>query len=338
MVVRFEAADGIRGVACLIVLILHAVVIFYYGLNGYLTGMPKIGVWLFFVLSAFLLTSKFELDGFSQKSIASYLAGRIFRIIPLYLMFIFVYWHFGTAGINTNEDVIQSIFLSGAYSHLWTIPIEFKYYAILPLVSFALIYAKNKLGLTASLLLGVLVVAAQQYIWPYWQSPAITADVTWFLSCFAVGSMAAICMTTSRRFVTGARADFVAITAIFLMVITSPYIRLKLFGIPPDSYLLNKYVYFSVGCAVVTVFLSHGDGFSGAVMKSYPLRILGRWSYPVYLVHWLIIMKVAALYHGNPMAAFISVIISIGVGGGIHYAVERPIERFRHSLMRKITS
>lgn len=51
---RFEGADGIRGLACLIVLCTHAVAMFFNSTYMALAGMGKVGVWLFFVLSAFL--------------------------------------------------------------------------------------------------------------------------------------------------------------------------------------------------------------------------------------------------------------------------------------------
>lgn len=48
------AAEGIRGVACLLVLVAHAVTMFFPRSVPYLSGSGKIGVWPFFVLSAYL--------------------------------------------------------------------------------------------------------------------------------------------------------------------------------------------------------------------------------------------------------------------------------------------
>ena len=66
---RFEGADGIRGVACLIVICIHAIAIFFPSTRDLMAGAGKIGVWLFFVLSAFLLTSKFMRSGFERKTV-----------------------------------------------------------------------------------------------------------------------------------------------------------------------------------------------------------------------------------------------------------------------------
>lgn len=97
---KLNGADGIRGLACLIVLITHAVNMFFIG-TPYLHGTGRIGVWLFFVLSAFLLTYKFERSGFSLLSISNYVIGRVLRIIPLFLISVVVYRLLRTAGIKT---------------------------------------------------------------------------------------------------------------------------------------------------------------------------------------------------------------------------------------------
>lgn len=335
---RYEAADGIRGVACLIVLILHSIVILYYGLNGYLVGIPKVGVWLFFVLSAFLLTAKFESGGITAKTILSYVVGRVLRILPLYIGFVFIYWYFGTAGINDSSDVIKSLTLTGSYSHLWTIPVEFKYYALLPFIAFLLMYVKKKRGIATSLATGLVIVLVHQYVWPYWETPFGSPDVFWYISCFVMGSLAAICMSASDKFVTNSRADAVVVLSVFLVFALSPYARFKFFGITPDDYLVNKHVYFGFMCAILVVFLSRGHGVSGALMKKMPLVAVGRWSYPIYLVHWLIIQKIAVFYSGNYIALIASIVLSIAAGGVIHYIIEIPLERFRQYVMRGIVN
>lgn len=75
---RYEGADGIRGLACLIVICVHGSAFFFPDTGHYLAGTGKIGVWLFFVLSAFLLTSKFIRSGFAARLVVGYAVGRFF--------------------------------------------------------------------------------------------------------------------------------------------------------------------------------------------------------------------------------------------------------------------
>lgn len=64
---RYPAADGIRGLACLLVLCTHLPGFFLPDYGKYVTGTGKYGVWLFFVLSAFLLTSRLKPRGLARE-------------------------------------------------------------------------------------------------------------------------------------------------------------------------------------------------------------------------------------------------------------------------------
>lgn len=74
---RYPAADGIRGLACLLVLCTHLPGFFLPDYGKYVTGTGKYGVWLFFVLSAFLLTSRFKATGFGPGALWRYAVGRV---------------------------------------------------------------------------------------------------------------------------------------------------------------------------------------------------------------------------------------------------------------------
>src|SRR5690242_13493204 len=76
------ALDGLRAVACLIVLVLHG---YHFSLAPEyptsswlftLAGVAKVGVWLFFALSAFLLSTQL-IDG--STSLRDFITGRVLR-------------------------------------------------------------------------------------------------------------------------------------------------------------------------------------------------------------------------------------------------------------------
>jgi peptidoglycan/LPS O-acetylase OafA/YrhL len=117
-------ADGIRGLACLIVLVVHSIALTYPQSYPYLTGCGKIGVWLFFTLSAYLLTHQFLYKGFSKDIIVSYFINRFFRIYPIFFIAAIAYYLFGTANINNERDLFLAITLQGGFGHLWIIPVQ----------------------------------------------------------------------------------------------------------------------------------------------------------------------------------------------------------------------
>lgn len=126
-------ADGIRGLACLIVLVVHATAVTFPATYPYLRGTAKVGVWLFFVLSAFLLTYKLLHRGFSLRTLVDYGLGRFLRIYPLFALTVLGYYLlWPSAGIATQADLVQALTLQKGYIHLWTVPVEFKFYFFLP--------------------------------------------------------------------------------------------------------------------------------------------------------------------------------------------------------------
>ena len=134
--------DGLRGIAVLIVLLSHTSAreqdLFFWNFHG----IGKVGVYLFFVLSAFLLTSIVLRKGRSFKY-GNYMKKRFFRIAPLYyLVLIFILLMQQNYGVDKKSlwidgginSLLQHVFFYKGDSILWTIPVEFSFYFILPLL------------------------------------------------------------------------------------------------------------------------------------------------------------------------------------------------------------
>ena len=64
-------------------LLVHALSFFYPTLFP-LRGSGKYGVWLFFVLSAFLLTLRLQQRGFGLATLTDYAFGRSLRVLPCF--------------------------------------------------------------------------------------------------------------------------------------------------------------------------------------------------------------------------------------------------------------
>lgn len=90
---------------------------FFISLSPYLAGSGKIGCWLFFVLSAFLLAKKFKATGFGSSQLINYGVSRFLRIIPLYLLALIMYKFLGTAGISSWMNVADALFLKEGFAH-----------------------------------------------------------------------------------------------------------------------------------------------------------------------------------------------------------------------------
>ena len=91
-----KSLDGFRGFAAIVVLYGHSPSILG---ESFLTQLPvaaKSGVYLFFILSAYLLGHQFMTTQFTRNNLFSnletYARRRVFRILPLYFFAVLVHY------------------------------------------------------------------------------------------------------------------------------------------------------------------------------------------------------------------------------------------------------
>lgn len=329
---HFPAADGVRGMAVLIVLVVHSMAMFFPDTYEGLTGAGKIGVWLFFVLSAFLLTNTFIQKGFGLKNITSYAVGRIIRIMPLYIITLVVYCAFGYFPPQTAYEILK---LNFPWGHLWTIAVEFKFYFILPFIAFILIKLNKYLGLYVALISSVVIIAIQQFYYPYFEVKPSSTDMVGYISAFIPGMYCAVILSV-YAFKRDAVSDAVCVLVLMGVMLSVPHIRSMFLGIPNDGYLLNKHVHFSLAWAILVYFSLSSSGNINKFFSSKALRQIGKWSFSIYLFHWLIYTQLTNHFAGSYLWATLAIFIAIATGAAIYFLIEKPIERFRHTIMRII--
>ena len=167
---RIPGADGLRAIACLLVVWHHTTQRFnpetaagwiqnihFFGMRG------EVGVSLFFVLSGCLLSLPFWnsfVNGEKFPSLRFYAINRAARIIPAFwfnLIFctVIAFWFFDQS-INWWR-LISGLFFINSYHYssffpaelngpLWSIGLEVSCYVLLPLVLFAIIKSTKKLS------------------------------------------------------------------------------------------------------------------------------------------------------------------------------------------------
>jgi peptidoglycan/LPS O-acetylase OafA/YrhL len=141
---RFKALDGLRGIAILLVLFSHAskYKFFIHPFFNF-NGMGKYGVYLFFILSAYLLDRQIALAiiNRTENFWGNYFLRRFLRIYPLFIIALIVHLFLSFNGVNTVintwGDVFTHVTLQKGLNIFWSIPVEFKYYFISPLILLA---------------------------------------------------------------------------------------------------------------------------------------------------------------------------------------------------------
>ncbi|QLR42155.1 acyltransferase [Enterobacter sp. RHBSTW-00994] len=336
---HLNAADGIRGVAVLIVLSQHLSAMLFPSTAPYISGMGKYGVWLFFVLSAFLLSYKFFYKGFSARELTSYCVGRVIRILPLFAIAVTIYCY---AGYYPVEKIPSVIAFDIGFYHMWTIPVEFKFYFVLPVFAFIYFYIFRKLNKSSLFIIFcIFSIAAHQFFFPESKTPSsveYTSYTTWYLPCFLFGIMAAT-LYVNRDFNVNEKVSDFIVTAIFIaMIIASPGVLNYLFGVPMTDYLGREFVALSLGWSVVLMLLINGRGVWGKVMRSKVLTYLGKWSFSIYLFHYIIFVEISRNHSYSIPYAVIALASAIAVGAAFYYLVEMNLEKSRHMLMRMMSS
>jgi peptidoglycan/LPS O-acetylase OafA/YrhL len=197
---QIDALDGIRGGAVILVLLSHA------GLRRLGLTDPwsigKAGVYLFFVLSAFLLTLGFLRKGATSlagRELVLYTARRFLRIYPLFVLVLAITClrlEGVRHGASPQFDLSKfwaNLTLQRGDGVFWTIAVEFKYYLVIPAIAFAHLIILRSRWIASVVALGAAAAAAAA-AWPLpaGAAPVETVSLAPFLPIFLAGSLAAI--------------------------------------------------------------------------------------------------------------------------------------------------
>jgi len=318
---REPVYDGIRGFAFLLVLSIHGFAICYDGAFRYLQGCGKYGVWLFFVLSSFLLTKNYLIPNGNKLE---YVVARIFRILPLYFICCLTYVFLGIIKPAGFDWVMLLIAQFGAI-HLWTIPVEFYFYAIL----LALWMVNNTITRDVIFLLCSLISLAVLLLYSKDEN---STNTLWYLAPFCVGYFLA---RTWDYLPVVKCGDILASIVLFIFIILNPGIQYIILDIEPSPYLMNMYFPLSIiwGFFIYVVGKSKPN-LANNLLSSRLMTFLGGISYSGYLFHVLVMVKLKELMGTGIITVVLSIILSIILAYIVSSLVERPVYKVRRKIIR----
>ena len=356
---RLRELDFLRGVAIILVLLRHE------QLFGFTTNMGWIGVDLFFVLSGFLVSGLLfkEYLQFNTIKPGQFLIRRGFKIYPIYYIFYLpyvLYLFFQTKNINVNSVFCDLTFIQNyalgwgyAYTASWSLAVEEHFYiGFSILLWIGLRYKKIKLKASEDkhfsqfeiIIIGVLIFCLLLRCWSNFFFPEQTGR-NFTMSHLRIDSLLAGVLISyyyyfkRNWFKTAFDSNKKLLIAIAIIGIAWTPLR-----DPVSSFFAKTigftFLYISFGILLCYFILQKNINneldriFSKVVVNG--VSKIGFCSYSIYIIHTLInsltedIFEYYSIHLTNPVTFIFTSMISITVGMGMTYTIERYFLNIRN--------
>jgi peptidoglycan/LPS O-acetylase OafA/YrhL len=351
---QVDCLDGIRGLAILLVLFGHLIAAnlsLIESLDSTVAGSGQLGVYLFFVLSAFLLTraliKKDPATLRNKKTWLEYFFRRFFRIYPLYtvalLSFVFIYPPRFSESFSLGE-ALKHFFLFKGQGYLWTIPMEVKYYFLLPLfvAGFVFVFKRSHLKTFACFaVLAVLVQIAAFVSGSKVLLPITEATILTHLPIFLMGSLLAVVQDRfeekywafSQKLATQKLFSRLSLVGFLLLILLIPNVfKLVLGPIGMTSYPFFS-VFFStfwgLVCSAFIFFTLNSSGFINKLLCHKLMRFMGVISFSVYIWHPSVLKFLAGVTWNNYTQFAVFWVATLVISSVSFLLFEKPFARLR---------
>ena len=284
--------DGFRGLAVLFVLLAHSSFAGYDPLGIDFNHFGSVGVYLFFVLSAYLINRQMLEALATQRATLKfwlrYALRRVLRIYPMYLLALiasYLLFANGFGGpIHNADDILKHLSLTEAKGVFWTIPVEVAYYLISPLLVLALWPLYRARPWLAMLVLLTATLAL-------WYTRFLHLPMPLFLRFAPVLAFGTLLAMAQRRL----RLPGGIGLALFALILTTvPSAARALYGVS----IFHSYTYtaaYGLTWALILYQALYHEVALSALGRWKPLRYLGTLSFSIYLLHLPVLSLCQAL-------------------------------------------
>jgi peptidoglycan/LPS O-acetylase OafA/YrhL len=360
--------DFLRSLAIILVLLFHNVVLFPH--PEWINRVGKfgwIGVDLFFALSGFLIASKLfeQIVAETKISYRDFFIKRFFRITPLYLVVLTLYFCFLPLRESPNLAPLwkyltftQNFGLDrnaqGAFSHAWSLCVEEQFYLFFPLTLICLIYFRAlKFGFYLLLSLVVLGFLARLYAWYAFVYPIIDSNmlhINWYkwiyyptyarLDGLLFGILIAAIFHFKPKVKNYLQAYGNTIFTIGLLVLSAAYI------VCLDEKSLNfalwGFFLVDLGCGLLVL----SAICPTSVLYQFKSRFftaIATLSYAIYLIHKITIHVTQEFFFSVQISKDSNTMMLLGTFTTLlaalvlHNLIEKPFMKFRNQILHSTT-
>ena len=301
-----------------------------------------IGVWLFFVLSGFLITrillsARTDTPQGNRTALLNFYIRRFLRIFPLYYFVLLLAWatserfradwywyvaYLQNFKMMTAADPVQVFGV-----HLWTLAVEEQFYVVWPLIA---LFAPRRLLLPVIGCAIALAVASRAACagagWTSFQVYVFTPNNLDTLGCGALLAYFVVHRPEQvvglRRLALGAGVAAIVVTSL----VQNPIARDALSAVPTAL----------IGLWVVSKAAEGFRGLVGLALTFPPSIYLGRISYGIYVYHFFVPAVLKPLFDrfhiedGGVAFGLICLVVTVFVASLSWFLLERPINSLKN--------
>ena len=334
---RLDYLDASRGIAALVVFLAHFQLTLLPDLSATSAYRSVLRIFLdadaavlyFFLLSGYVLTLSLRRHAVTDGgSYVNFIGRRVFRLYPAFLLTLslaflllrFIHLPTGTwlDGFWKTEPTLSSFFGQALLAfrlpndpvlrllpHDWTLSIEMAVAFILP---FLVLFANRSAGMA---LLGVYAAVRLLHLDP-------------FVFDFMLGVFMATA-TPERNPVFGRRSVRAVLLLAGLIILTAGYTYSDVMKSFDRKLLIH---HKTIGVSLLFLLLL-SSGWAQRILSSKPLVFLGRISYSVYLLHFIVLYALVMHFPAmNPLYLFVLyAVITIVLAWITYIRIERPFNR-----------
>jgi len=346
---HFPSLDGIRAVSVFIVLIAHANAEFQNKIIKSILGGGTLGVYIFFVISGFLITTLLLKEKIKTGTISlrNFYIRRSLRILPvayLYLFTLFVLHAFFGLAVRPMEYVGALLFLvnlgyfhTGVYTgHFWSLSVEEQFYIVFPsiLKKNYRVYI-NFLFILLGLIVLVRIIDFRELskIHPAYHLFSVLnvfKELIYHLDGIIIGSLLAICLFKNIF-----PLQFVYKHKILLHIILIPVI-IVVFNDLLFSSVFNSLISSVLIAVLLASNLKPSRDFIFKILNFSILKRIGVLSYSTYIWQQLILFKYSNVFN-NSKYAYWGLVVCIFILSAVVYSSYEFFEKRFLSLKEKFT-
>jgi peptidoglycan/LPS O-acetylase OafA/YrhL len=334
---RFPLLNGLRAIAIILVVLCHVSTSLDRSVgtplrNFLATGW--IGVYLFFVLSGFLVGNLAfsEIRRTGKLNLKIFWARRFLRTWPLYFVLLaFNYWRSDTISPSIIHyfTFTQNFYEVKFFTPTWSLAVEEQFYFIFPLILLVLIGLKSFRVLLSILFGGIFSAYLTRY---FFGASTNTIEV---YDSILIGILIAYGLQFHPSVINSIKKNGIVVFCAGILFVYLPFLMED--GRVKDALLTGC---MSIGFGFILISCLNETLRFGSLLKSRTMNFIALVSYSVYLSHHQSIFKTLQLAEYLKLkgwgqicfAIFVGLSVSIIVGALLYAGIEKPAMQIRNKL------